>query len=160
MDADGSNARSLTPNTKDWGHGEVAVAPDGSFIVYVSAFDWPYLWRLQLPGGAARQLTFGDGEINPQISPDGEWLVYTARLQDKTWGKPVLMKMPLTGSAATQLTSHSSARPAISPDGKLLAYLHWDEQTDVPPRTVIIPFAGGAPIKSFTFDSPSLVRWS
>ena len=156
MDADGGNAKPLTPDTKDWGNGEVAVAPDGSFIVYVSAFDWPHLWRMNLPNGEARQITFGDGEVNPQISPDGAWLVYAARNQDK----PVLMKMPLASGAATQLTSHYSTRPALSPDGKLLAYLHWDEQSAVPPRTVIIPFAGGAPLKSFTFDSPSLVRWS
>lgn len=156
MDADGGNAKPLTLDTKDWGNGEVAIAPDGSFIVYVSAYDLPHLWCMNLPNGEARQLTFGDGEANPQISPDGAWLVYTASIQDK----PMLMKMPLAGSAATQLTNHYSAHPALSPDGKWIAYLREDEQPAVPPRTVVIPFAGGAPIKSFAFDSPSLVRWS
>lgn len=156
MEADGGNAKPLTPETKDWGNGDVTVSPDGQFIVYVSAFDWPHLWRMDLPNGEARQLTFGDGEVHPQISPNGVWLVYTARVNNK----PVLMKIPLAGGAATPITSRYSTRPVISPDGKQIAYLHWDEEPNTPPRTVIIPFTGGAPIKSFAFDPQSPVRWS
>lgn len=156
INADGSSAKPLTPETKDWGNVDVAVAPDGRFIVYVSAFDWPHLWRMNLPDGEARQLTFGDSEVRPQISPDGKWLVYEARVADK----PVLMKKPLAGGEATQMTSPFSAHPALSPDGKWIAYLHWEGQAEVPPRTVIIPFAGGAPLKSFAFDPQSPIRWS
>jgi Tol biopolymer transport system component/DNA-binding winged helix-turn-helix (wHTH) protein len=156
MDSDGTNARPLTPDTNDRGNWEAAVSPDGSFIVYVSVSDYPHLWRMSLSGGDPRQLTFGNGEGNPQISPNGGWVVYTERIA----GKPVLMKMPAAGGAPIQITDKYSNEPAISHDGKLIAYQHWDERPDSPPRTQIIPFSGGAPIKSFVSDWQPNLRWS
>jgi Tol biopolymer transport system component len=111
---------------------------------------------MSLSGGDPRQLTFGDGEVNPQVSPDGEWIVYTARIT----GKPVLMKIPVAGGEPVQITDKPSTRPTISPDGKLIAYQHWDEQPGSPPRTQIIPFSGGAPIRSFAFAPQQTTRWS
>jgi eukaryotic-like serine/threonine-protein kinase len=156
MDSDGGGARPLTPDTNDRGNWEAAVSPDGSFIVYVSVSDYPHLWRMSLSGGDPQQLTFGDGEVNPQISPDGEWIVYTGRIADKS----ALMKMPVAGGAPVQITDKPSSRPAISPDGKLIAYQHWDGQQGSLPRTQIISFSGGAPIKSFTFEPQQTTRWS
>jgi eukaryotic-like serine/threonine-protein kinase len=156
MEPDGSSARPLTPDTNDRGDGEAAVSPDGSFIVYVSVSDYPHLRRMSLSGGDPRQLTFGDGEASPQISPDSKWIVYTARIA----GKPLLMKMPVAGGAPVQITDKHSNDPTISPDGTLIAYQHWDEQPGSPPRTQIIPFSGGAPIKSFVSDWQPNLRWS
>jgi eukaryotic-like serine/threonine-protein kinase len=156
MDSDGTNARPLTPDTNDRGNSDVAISPDGSFIVYVSTHDSSHLWRMNLSGGNPRQLTFGDIEISPQISPDGAWIVYTAGIAYK----PVLMRIPVAGGAPVAITDKQSIYPKISPDGKLIAYQYWDEQSDSPPRTQIIHFSGGAPIKSFVFQPQQTIRWS
>jgi Tol biopolymer transport system component/DNA-binding winged helix-turn-helix (wHTH) protein len=156
MDSDGTDARPLTPDTNDRGNRDVTISPDGKFIVYVSIYDYPHLWRMNLPGDEPRQLTFGNTEVSPQISPDGEWIVYTSRISDK----PALMKIPVSGGAPVALTAVHSTSPKISPDGKLIAYQYWDEQPDSPLRTQIIPFSGGAPIKSFTFEPQQIIRWS
>jgi eukaryotic-like serine/threonine-protein kinase len=156
MDSDGTDANPLTPDSNDRGTRDVTISPDGKFIVYASAYDYPHLWRMNLSGGDPRQLTFGNTEVSPQISPDGEWIVYTARISDK----PALMKIPISGGPPIGITDVHSTYPKISPDGRLIAYQYWDEQPDSPLRTQIIPFSGGAPIMSFAFEQQQTIRWS
>jgi len=37
----------------------------------------PHLWRMNVDGSDQKQLTNGaGGELNPQFSPDGRWIVY------------------------------------------------------------------------------------
>jgi TolB protein len=87
-------------------------------------------------------------------------MVYTSSL----YGKPTLWKVAIDGGDPVQLTNKSSELPAVSPDGKWIACLYWNEQSNVPKRIAIIPFAGGEPIKQF--DSPQSeillqpIRWT
>ncbi len=46
------------------------------FVVFVHAGD---IWRAAAGGGAARRLTSHRGlELTPKISPDGQWVAYSA----------------------------------------------------------------------------------
>lgn len=61
--------------------------------------------------------------------------------------------MPIDGGDAKQLTDFTAARAVVSPDGKQLACVHLDEEGKSPQWVVaIIPFEGGKPIKSLTFQ--------
>jgi tricorn protease len=71
-----------------------------------------------------------------------------------------LWSVPLTGGSATRLTTHPAAeeKPAISPDGKLLAFT---ARYEGPTEVYVMPLAGGRP-RRLTFDAASIshVGWT
>lgn len=92
----------------------------GQRLVFVCEGD---LWTLTLPeqpDGAplvAHRLTSSDGrEANPQISPDGRWLAFSAQYD----GNTDVYVMPLEGGAPVRLTFHPSADVPLGwqPDGR------------------------------------------
>lgn len=98
-----------------------ACAPDGSAVAYVTA----------LPGGAERIVTHVpvlDGAPraiapgrSPTFTPDGEWIVYSAPVRGewKLWR----IRPDGTGRAPIGRGAFNELRPAISPDGELVAYV-------------------------------------
>ncbi|MFO0808139.1 MAG: S41 family peptidase [Gemmataceae bacterium] len=71
-----------------------------------------------------------------------------------------LWSIPVTGGRATRLTAHPAAEgnPAISPDGKFLAFT---ARFEGPTEVYVMPLAGGPP-RRLTFDSArvSYVGWT
>ncbi len=71
-----------------------------------------------------------------------------------------LWSVPLTGGSATRLTTHPAAegRPAISPDGKRLAF---SARYEGPTEVYVMPLAGGRP-RRLTFDAANVshVGWT
>lgn len=155
MDADGSNQKQLTVNAG--ASFNPIVTADGRYIVFVKGDN---IWRMDIDGSNSKQLTHGKSDLDPHCSPDSKWMVYTNLL----YGKPTLWKVAIDGGDSVQLTNRYSELPAVSPDGKWIASLYWNEQSNVPKRIAIIPFAGGEPIKQF--DSPQSeivlqpIRWT
>lgn len=152
--ADGAAPRQLTddPHPKAL----PSVSRDARHIVYASARAGPMnLWRIGPDGGAPRQLTFGrEGEAHPACSPDAEWVVYESR----RGGVPTLWKVPLGGGPPVQLTSTPAAAPAVSPDGKFIAY--WEGDAAV----AIIRAEGGAPVRRLRVPASAVgdrraLRW-
>jgi len=158
INADGSGAEQLTQATRDWWYDDPAVTPDGRFMIYVSAFDYPHIWRLDFSSREAKQISFGQLDCSPALAPDGTWIAYATGINDR----PVLMRMPIDGkSAPQQLMGKNSDRPVISPDGKLIAFIYWNEQWPPrPPMTVIIPSTGGAPIRTLDLFQQQTLRWT
>jgi Tol biopolymer transport system component len=80
--------------------------------------------------------------------------------------KPTVWKVPIEGGNATELISRVSTSPSVSPDGKFVAYLYADSYDAFAPtnRMVIIPFEGGEPLKTFSFQSGirvyTIIQWS
>ena len=77
--ADGSNARQVTHNARQW-PGSPAWSPDG----YVIAFDSSdlggptHIWTVDADGGTPRQLTTGaDDQAVPTWSRDGKWIYFS-----------------------------------------------------------------------------------
>lgn len=157
MDADGGGRRQLTADALV-SHRGLCASPDGKHVVFVS---WrggkQNLWRLDLGDGSLTRLTNGDGEGYPVCSPDGRWVIYQNGLGV---GKPTLWRAPLGGGAPEKLVETFATKPAISRDGKHIAYIYMDSDKW---RIGIIPAGGGKILQSL--DLPPtviehLIRWA
>src|SRR5262245_45738693 len=95
-------------------------------------------------GANLKQLTSSRGALRPSCSLDGRWVVY----RNDSSGKATLWKVSIDGGASAQLVSGDkpASNPVISPDGKLISYIVFNEQNK--PALNIIPFEGGAIIKT------------
>jgi len=148
MNADGSNQKQLTNDARI--KYTPVVSPDNRYIVYATPQGGEDLWRINIDGSNPTPLTGRPAdEGNPDISPDGKWIVYTAW----TFGKRAIWRIPIEGGTAQQLTNFESTEPHVSSDGKFIACFSSDEKNIW--RIAIIPFEGGAPVK--TFDVPPTV---
>ena len=103
-------------------------------------------------GANLKQLTSSRGALRPSCSPDGRWVVY----RNDSSGKVTLWKVSIDGGAQAQLVSGDkpASNPVISPDGKLISYIVFNEQNK--PALNIIPFEGGAIIK--TIELPTHIK--
>jgi len=91
------------------------LSPDGQTIVFSYAGD---LWKVAANGGQALRLTAMRGdEIAPRISPDGQWLAFSAN----QFGNHDIYVMPLAGGDIRQLTHHDASDEVDS--------WSWDSQT-------------------------------
>jgi Tol biopolymer transport system component len=129
-----------------------SVSPDGRYVVFVSDRTGAnHLWRIDIDGSNATQLTQGPGESNPHCSPDGQWVAFNSRLSHR----PV-MKVPIIGGEAIKIGIDAGGVLAISPDGKSIAATHY-EPAKV--NTAIYSLEGGEPSKFLDFASYYL-RWT
>jgi len=157
VDENGKEQKQLTA---DAGNNTLpSVSSDGRYVAFVSdRTGSDHIWRIDLDGGNAKQLTYGDGESKPQYSPDNQWVFYnlSTGLQD-VW------KVPIQGGKSVQVVDRSAGSVAISRDGKWIAAPYHD-----PPKwkTGIYPIEGGRPNKildistywlSWTRDGGALV---
>lgn len=147
MNADGSNQRQLTENSRI--NNDPTVSPDGRYIIFTSdRAGTSNIWRMDMDGGNPKQLTRGSGEDNPQCSPDGRWVVYTLLGA----GKPTLWLVSIDGGASRQLTDKYTTAAAFSRDGKSVGCLYREEQPNSQLKLAIFPLAGGHPTR--VFDVP------
>lgn len=126
MNKDGSGQRQLTIDP----HNDLfpAVSADGRFIFFASdragAFN---IWRMEIDGSNPTQITRGVKDILPEASPDGRWVIYQQgpgfEMDDID-----IWRAPAGGGAPERLTDKHAQRPAVSPDGGLLAYVYMDEK--------------------------------
>ena len=117
----GAASRTLTPQSKDDGHG--AVSPDGRSLAYVSArMGVGKLFLRDLTTGAERQLTTGDKvDLYPAWSPDSRFVAYTSGDNDNHDVFVVDVSAPQT---PRQLTTwkYDDLRPTFSSEGSLVAF--------------------------------------
>ncbi|MFN2578361.1 MAG: winged helix-turn-helix domain-containing protein [Pyrinomonadaceae bacterium] len=159
MNEDGSNARQLTVGARV--SRGLAVTQDGRHIVFSSDRAGQFnLWRVDTDGSNLRQLTAGDGEFYPQCTPDGRWVIY----QSNEFIDPRVWKVAIEGGESVQLTTARATKPAVSPDGQMIAYSYLDIELN-PSRwgIGIISSAGGQRLNRFDFPPTVVyrtVRWS
>lgn len=159
MNADGSGQKQLTfDRAADF---DPTVSPDGRHVVFASERSGKNkLWRIDIDGGNPTQLTKGAAaDFLPNYSPDGRWVVYAS---DDTRGA-ALWRMPAGGGEPVRLTEKLALWPSVSPDGRLVACWHIDEQK----RSValgVVPVEGGEPVKLFevslTANTWAEIRWT
>lgn len=88
----------------------------GDLLVFCAEGD---LWSVGLDGGRARRLTTHPGdETNPAVSPDGQWIAYTAQYE----GPTEAYVMPVAGGLPKRLTYDGLRSYVVgwTRDGKVL----------------------------------------
>lgn len=156
MNADGSGQTQLTANVGT--NTNPSVSPDGRFIVLTSTRDGAaHIWRLGIDGADPKQLTSGSGEDLAHVSPDGKWVVYTLYA-----GKPTLWRVSIDGGAPVPISNSTLAAPATSPDGKMIAAVYWEEQTNTAARIAVLSADGGEITKIFDvpYSTWGSLRWT
>ena len=152
VNGDGSGLRQVTKDAAfDY---EPVITPDGKYIVWTSdRSGLPHIWRMNIDGSDAIQLTTGDtfDDGNPSITPDGKWVVYNS------WrtGKWAPWKVSIDGGEPQLLLDTFAGVGAVTPDGQgvLAAYLN-ERVKPAALRAAILPLNGGEPLKIFGFDIP------
>jgi serine/threonine protein kinase/Tol biopolymer transport system component len=136
MNSDGSDRKQLTTDP----HRDSApdVSPDGRYIAFASnRANTENIWIMNADGSNQRRLTTHLIERNPVFSGDSKWVYFVG------WqtGKQSIWKINIDGGEPIQVTPDLCNSPAISPDGKWLAYRTFE-------KIVIVPSEGGSPVKS------------
>ena len=141
---DGSEPKQLTADA--FIDQQPSVSGDGRYIVFQSNRSGNRnIWRLDIDGSNPKQLTEGVTEdAAPVCSPDGRAVVFMSVRS----GNLAIWKVGIDGGPPVRLTDRVSQLPSISPDGKLIAYFYNDEQANNQPKLSVIPFEGGAPVKT------------
>ena len=103
-------------------------------------------------GGNLKQLTDGPGDVYPQSSPDGRWVVFHSSRS----GQFTIWKVSIDGGEPVRVTDRLTLNPTVSPDGSLVACWYREDQPNAPVKVAVIPFAGGDPVK--VFDIPGSVN--
>ncbi|MCA1817404.1 MAG: winged helix-turn-helix domain-containing protein [Acidobacteria bacterium] len=151
MRPDGAQQRQLTANAAS--NAAPAVSPDGRYVVFVSNRTGRFqVWRMNADGGDQVQLTDGAAKNYPAVSPDGRWVFYNTVDDWNLW------KVSVDGGEPVRLTDYVAARPAVSPDGAVIACVGREGGR----RTLLfVPIAGGAPSRKLTFgELPSRLQWT
>lgn len=154
VNADGSDARQLTANAGRNTH--PSVSADGRYVVFTSTRGGrDQIWRINRDGSNPARLTNEEFDVKfPHCSPAGDWVVFAARAPWAIW------KVPIQGGSPIKLGESSETTPAISPDGKLVAYEYTDKEAK---RTKLcVQSLEGGPITTIG-DSDvgySNIRWT
>jgi dipeptidyl aminopeptidase/acylaminoacyl peptidase len=123
IDADGSGATDLTPNTPGSSEHDPAWSPDRSRIVFASDLTGVnYLYVVNADGTGLRQLTFGFGsDIQPAWSPDGTQIAFVSRRAD-LWFQVHVMNADGTNIRALTSLATVQQSPTWAPDSRRIAF--------------------------------------
>ncbi len=158
MNTDGSGIRQLTVGAN--ARLGLTITADEKQLIFAAERDGKYnLWRVNIDGSNLERITNGNGELYPQCTPDGRWIVYQSG-----GNYPTLWKMPIGGGEATAITKTTGSRPSVSPDGEFVAYHYLSSIAEGSRWGIgISSLAGGERIKRFDFPSTvveRLVKWT
>jgi Tol biopolymer transport system component/tRNA A-37 threonylcarbamoyl transferase component Bud32 len=156
IDQDGTNAKPLTVNTRALNYSP-RICGDEPYVVFSSNRTGSFhIWRMDVDGNNARQLTNGRLETPPlECSPDGKWVFYPGGAPD--WG---IWKVPVEGGDPVRLNSALVAVfSAVSPDSKMLAYSYYDASATPAFGVAIMSLEGNIPEKHLDIPAGRL-RWA
>lgn len=159
INQDGSGERRLTQNA---GNNVMPVpSEDGRFVVFASnrsAKDKYNLWRMDLDGSDARQLTHGDGEVQPTISPDGQWVYFSAGGLSGGNSERTLWRVRADGGEPERFVDGFANGADVSPDGKFVAA--WYKPPSSGWKLAVFRSDGGLPLKLFDAEPGVPVKWT
>jgi len=170
ISADGSKTTRLLRNPTGQITGLVSCAAGRYVLVRWAGRDGSKksnIWRLDSNGSNPKQLTDGVLDLGPRCSPDGAWVYYFDGIADQ------MKRVQIDGGTpeivpGTVIRSAYYKVPAISPDGKLLAFeaampgstqialVNLDAGAE-PPRRMIVPDPRISGFPQFTPDGKAVV---
>jgi len=134
-----------------------AISPDGNVAAYVrNGAGRSSLWIEQLANGQAKELAaFGTG-LCPGIdfSPDGKFLYYSLLEPFASLGE--LYRIPILGGEPLHLLSDVSGTPAVSPDGRKIAFVRSTMATHGIDSVVVAGSDGAAPRILAAYPAPGI----
>ena len=128
---------------------------DSGLIVFASyAAGKPHIWRMDKDGNNRKQLTNGIYEDWPDLSPDGQWVIYhgSDSSGDRIW------KVSVEGGTPLPLSDKSARHPVFSPDGKLIACFLRDDRSAW--QLAVLPVSGGEALKTFPVPVSVADQWA
>ena len=149
--------------------GNPVLTPDGRYaIVSLTRFDMELnrgqtdLWRIPVGGGAAEQLTSDPAsEADPQVSPDGRWLLFSAKRDDDKVAQ--LYVLPLTGGEARRVTSMPTGASAAKwfRDSTRIAFLSavWADLPDLAAQAKRLKEREDAKMNARVYDRAPVTAW-
>ena len=157
---DGSDPQRIARGDVNGQISDLAVSPRGDYLAAArwGANDVANVWRTDMNGAHAKQLTTGRQDFPLSVTPDGKWIVYSSAQGDRA----VLMKVPSDGGQPVRLTDYNADDPDVSPDGKWIAcsYIPHENQRA---HLAIVPIEGGPPAKIFELPenaTPRYLAWA
>ena len=114
-----TGAMGVFATAPDSTNGAPSECPDGRYLVFhrgtVKGKGSNTIWRVDSAGGNPEQLSKGTRDNAPVCSADGKWVYYLDAAADH------LMRVPILGGAAQQVTDEPVWMFDISPDGSTAA---------------------------------------
>lgn len=141
--SNGGDPKQLLTNS-----GSSAASPDGKYVVFQSVDDAGSigLFKYDIGNGQKTRLTTGR-DTWMTFSPDSRWVIFSR------WeNEAALWKVSVDGGEAVKLTDLSgyALAPAVSADGKVIAF-HWAKRDQKNTSEIgIMPFEGGNLLKTLT----------
>ena len=155
---DGSNPKQVFEENAGIIHAEVS--PDLHHVVFLSDRSGSmHLWRVDLDGNNLVQLTSSKWDSTydaPGFSPDGRWVFY-----GRSGPEGGIWKVPIEGGNPVRVLAAKDEVlfPAVSPDGKMLAYSYEDSSASPSSGVAILALDTGSVEKRFAIPV-GLVQWS
>ncbi len=164
MNPDGTNAQPLTNDA--FIERNLIATKDGRFVIFSSnaVGGWHLFRRNTDDGGDLKQLTFGEGiDIQPDISSDGQWIVYISEEN----GRSIIKKIPFEGGSPVVLNDmENSVYPKFSPDGTKIAFHILSNSRSQPGSIALISSNDGKTEKTYHItefqhrNDASTIQWT
>jgi Tol biopolymer transport system component len=160
-DADGKEQKELTLTGNNY---DQSVSADGRKLAWVSDRSGsPAIWVMDIDRGNPLMVTPATGEPVPQLSPDGNWIAFTA-IGKEHW--TTLWRIATGGGQAVELNDKLWSWPVISPEAKWIAGFYADRQlgTQKFPESIAIIGVNGGPVRKVipmaaSVALPAGIRW-
>jgi len=148
--ADGTGQKPLTAPEDN--AGDIKVSRDGKTLFYTSSRSKSrQVWRMDIDGSNAKQLTEGIGVSYFSLTPDDRWIIYNH------W-TPGLWKVPVNGGERVKILDDYARGAEVSPDGKLLGYSTQDAKTNRI-RIIILRYEDLTPVKTVEMPVTTDLMW-
>ncbi|MGE0593249.1 MAG: winged helix-turn-helix domain-containing protein [Vicinamibacterales bacterium] len=156
MASDGTDRRQLT--SEGWSAWPAASRDGRVLVCYGVRGTEAGLWRLDADGGNPRLVAVVPPVESLELTPDDQWIIYTAELD----GLATTFRVPV-GGGLPEVLARGLGDAAVSPDGRRVAGF-WRSAPTEPHALAVFPIEGGDPAwvhaGAFAASGVGSIAWS